>query len=114
YYNTNINSYRGFCFYSAMDGNDSLKKTWSVARSKAYYGSKLHFMRSYYDSTLFEDGWTIDMLDDGSDKNFTKIMAVYDSSYYNLITYTRDSITYTRDSLRIDTVIHKVPTGSVD
>ncbi len=114
YYNTNINSYRGFCLYAEMDGTDSLKKAWSRVRSKAYYGSKLHFMRSYYDSTVLEDGWTIDMLDDGSVKNFTKILDVYDSSYYNLITYTRDSITYTRDSIRIDTVVHQVLTGSVD
>jgi hypothetical protein len=114
YYNTHTDSYRGFCLYSEMDGNDSLKKSWSAARSKAYYGSKLQFMRSYYDSTLQEDDWAIDMLDDGSDKNFTRIMDVYDSSYYNLITYTRDSITYTRDSIRIDTVIHQVLTGSVD
>jgi hypothetical protein len=97
-----------------MDGSDSLKKAWSSERSKAYYGSKLQFMRSYYDSTLLEDGWAIDMLDDGSDKNFTRIKDVYDSSYYNLITYTRDSITYIRDSIRIDTVVQQVPTGSVD
>ena len=126
YYNTSINSYRGYCLYSEMDGSDSLKRVWSKARSKAYYGSKLHFMRSYYDSTLLEDDWTIDMLDDGSDKKFTKIMDVYDSSYYNLISYTRDSITYTRtsftytrdsvtiDSIRIDTVVHQVLTGTVD
>ncbi len=126
YYNTNINSYRGFCLYSEMEGTDSLKRVWAMARSKAYYGSKLHFMRSYYDSTLLEDDWTIDMLDDGSDKNFTKVADVYDSSYYNLITYTRDSIIYTRnsitytmdsitrDSIRIDTVVYQVLTGLVD
>ncbi|HMK25765.1 MAG TPA: carboxypeptidase-like regulatory domain-containing protein [Chitinophagaceae bacterium] len=126
YYNTNINSYRGFCLYSEMEGNDSLKKVWSAARAKAYYGSKLHFMRSYYDSTLAEDGWAIDMLENVNDKNFTKITNVYDSSYYNLITYTRDSITYTRnnitytrdsitmDSVRIDTVVQQVLTGAVD
>ena len=126
YYNTNINSYRGFCLYSEMNGNDSLKRVWTMARSKAYYGSKLHFMRSYYDSTLLEDDWTIDMLDEGSDKNFTRVTDVYDSSYYNLIAYTRDSIAYTRnsitytkdsitrDSIRIDTVVHQVLTGAVD
>ncbi len=125
YYNTDINSYRGFCLYTEMNGSDSLKRVWTMARSKAYYGSKLHFMRSYYDSTLLEDGWTIDMLDEGSDKNFTRV-TVYDSSYYNLIAYTRDSITYTRnsitytkdsitrDSIWIDTVIHQVLTGATD
>jgi hypothetical protein len=126
YYNTNINSYRGFCLYAEMEGNDSLKRVWSAARAKAYYGSKLHFMRSYYDSTLAEDGWAIDMLENVNDKNFTKIKDVYDSSYYNLIPYTRDSITYTRnsiaytrdsitlDSIRIDTVVQQVLTGAVD
>jgi hypothetical protein len=126
YYNTNINSYRGYCLYTEMEGSDSLKRIWSKARSNAYYGSKLQFMRSYYDSTVLEDGWTIDMLDEGSDKNFSKIMNVYDSSYYNLIAYTRDSIEYvrnsitytrdsiTRDSIRVDTVVYKIPTGSVD
>ena len=126
YYNSNINSYRGFCLYSEMNGNDSLKRVWAKARLNAYYGSKLHFMRSYYDSTVLEDGWTIDMLDEGSDKKFTKVTNVYDSSYYNLIAYTRDSITYTRntitytldsitrDSIRIDTVVHRVLTGTVD
>jgi hypothetical protein len=97
-----------------MNGNDSLKRAWSKARLKAYYGSKLQFMRSYYDSTLQDDGWTIDMLDERSDKNFTKIRDVYDSSYYNLIAYTRDSITYIRDSVKIDTVVHRVLTGTVD
>jgi hypothetical protein len=126
YYNTNINSYRGYCLYTEMDGIDSLKRVWSKARSNAYYGSKLQFMRSYYDSTLLQDGWTIDILDEGSDNNFSKIMDVYDSSYYNLITYTRDSITYirnsitytrdsiTRDSIRVDTVVHQVLTGTID
>jgi CarboxypepD_reg-like domain len=115
YYNTNINSYRGFCLYSEMEGSDSLKKVWSAARANAYYGSKLQFMRSYYDSTLAEDGWAIDMLANVNDKNFTKITDVYDSSYYNIIPYTRDSITYlVRDSIRTDTVVHQVLTGAAD
>jgi len=114
YYNTSINTYRGFCLFTEMEGADSLKKEWSKARSKAYYGSKLHFMRSYYDSTLVEDGWIIDMLEEGSDKKFSKVKDVYDSSYYNLITYTRDSITYIVDSIRTDSVIHQVLTGQVD
>ncbi|HEV7782971.1 MAG TPA: carboxypeptidase-like regulatory domain-containing protein [Chitinophagaceae bacterium] len=115
YYNTSINLYRGYCLYTEMEGNDSLKRVWSKNRSKAYEGSKLHFMRSYYDSTLVEDGWVIDMLDEKNDKKFSKIKDVYDSSYYLVIPYTRDSlITYRRDSITIDTVIQQVPTGQVD
>ncbi len=116
YYNaTNISSYRGYCLYSEMEGNDSLKRVWSAARAKTYAGSKMQFMRSYYDSTLKEDGWIIEILDEGNTNKFSKV-DMYDNSYYNLITYTRDSITYTRDSIGtvIDSVIHPVATGQVD
>ncbi len=124
YYTTDINLYKGYCLYTEMQGDDSLKKLWTTARAKAYTGSKLHFMRSYYDSTLLEDGWIIDMLDVNSDRKFSKVKDVYDSGYYNLITYTRDSIAYTKDSIgidsannviyRTDSVIHQVMTGQVD
>jgi len=124
YYNNDLSLYRGYCLYSEMEGEDSLKRVWKAARTKTYAGSKLQFMRSYYDSTLVEDGWIIDMLDAGSDTKFSKVNDVYDNSYYNLIPYTRDSITYTRDSIgtdsvntviyRIDSVIHQVMTGQVD
>ena len=36
HYNTDINSYRGFCLYSEMEGDDSLKKVWAANREKAY------------------------------------------------------------------------------
>jgi len=82
YYTTNISSYRGYCLYSEMEGNDSLKKAWTANRSKVYYGSKLHFMRSYYDSTLSEDGYVIDMLDENNDTKFNKVTDPYDTLYY--------------------------------
>ena len=85
FYNTNINSYRGFCLYTEMDGEDSLKKVWAANREKAYYGSKLHFMRSYYDSTLVEEGFIIDMLDEVNDKKFNAIKDVYDTLYYGAL-----------------------------
>lgn len=105
YYNTNINLYRGYCLYTEMDGTDSLKKAWTVSRAKAYDGSKLQFMRSYYDSTLTEDGWLIDMLDETDDKKFNKIKDVYDTAYYGAMDSTlqieiwyprKISITYTK------------------
>jgi hypothetical protein len=116
YYNTDVSSYRGYCFFTEMEGGDSLKLVWQKSRSLTYYGSRLHFMRSYYDSTLIEDGWIIDMLDENSKGKFNKVTDVYDSSYYNLITYTRDSIAYTRDSTGeiMDSTIHQVMTGKVD
>lgn len=91
YYNTNINSYRGYCLYSEMEGNDSLKKIWTSGREKAYYGSKLQFMRSYYDSTLTEDGWAIDMLDENNETKFNKITDPYDTLYYGALDSTLEA-----------------------
>ncbi|PZR24941.1 MAG: hypothetical protein DI535_20025 [Citrobacter freundii] len=84
-YNTNISSYSGFCLYSELNGSDSLKQVWAKAREKAYLGSKLHFMRSYYDSTLKEDGFTIDLLDENDATKFTRITNPYDTTYYGAL-----------------------------
>ncbi len=105
YYNTNINSYRGFCLFSEMEGDDSLKKVWAKNRENAYYGSKLHFMRSYFDSTVTEEGFMIDMLDEVNDKKFNAVKDVYDTLYYGALDSTMQieiwypgklSITYIR------------------
>ncbi len=85
YYGSNINSYRGYCLYSEMDGSDSLKNVWASARKNAYEGSRMHFMRSYYDSTVLEDGWIIDMLDENNDKKFRKVVDPYDTLYYGAL-----------------------------
>ncbi len=82
YYNTDLSSYRGYCFFTEMNGSDSLKAIWVAARKEAYYGSKLQFMRSYFDSTLKEDGWKIEMLGENSKTKFNKIEDPYDTLYY--------------------------------
>jgi len=107
YYNTNSSIYRGYCLYSEMEGTDSLKKVWSQARKKAYEGSRLHFMRSFYDSTLTEEGWIVDLLDEKDDKKFNKIPNIYDSAYYS-------SFVNSRDSLGLDSVLYRVPAGPVE
>jgi hypothetical protein len=105
YYTTNINSYRGYCLFSEMEGSDSLKKIWAAARNKAYEGSRMHFMRSYYDSSVVEDGWIVDLLDENNDKKFNKVKDVYDTLYYGAMDSTlqveiwyprKISVTYTK------------------
>ncbi len=105
YYNTDLYLYRGYCLFAAMDGTDSLKKIWTANRAKTYEGSKMQFMRSYYDSTLKEDGWIIDMLDANSDKKFSKVTDPYDTTYYGSLDSTMQieiwyprmiSVTYTK------------------
>ncbi len=105
YYNNQVNLYRGYCLFTQMEGPDSLQQRWTRARSRAFAGSKLQFMRSYYDSTLAEDGWIIDMLDENDDKKFNKVTNPYDSLYYGALDSTMQieiwyprkiSITYTK------------------
>jgi len=104
YYGTNSSIYRGYCLFNELEGTDSLKQVWTAARKKAYLGSKLHFMRSYYDSTLAEDGWIIDLLDEKNENKFNKVTDPYDSTYYGALDSTMQievwyprkiSITYT-------------------
>ena len=93
-----------------MEGGDSLKKVWTAARKYTYQGSKLQFMRSYYDSTVAEDGWIIDLLDEKDDKKFNKVKNVYDTAYYNIVMNIADSI-------GADSVLYKVlagPSGDVE
>jgi hypothetical protein len=68
-----------------MEGNDSLKRIWNNARRNTYQGSKLQFMRSYYDSTLTEDGWIIDLLDEKNTTKFLKVTNPYDTLYYGAL-----------------------------
>jgi hypothetical protein len=105
FYNTSINSYRGYCLYSEMEGTDSLKRVWTSNRKNAYYGSRLQFMRSYYDSTLVEDGWTLGMMDEKDEDKFFKVNNPYDTTYYGAIDSSTEveiwyprkiSVTYTK------------------
>ncbi len=90
YYETFINSYRGFCLYTAMDGSDSLKKVWNKNRANAYFGSRLQFTRSYYDSTLKEDGFSVGLLDETDPTKFIPVTDPYDTSYYGVLDSTKE------------------------
>jgi len=94
YYKTQISSYRGYCFFSEMDGSFSEQRTWSENRKKAYYGSKLQFMRSYYDSTLSDDNFEIALLDSTNDKRFTTVQNPYDTTYYTVYDSTHEVEVY--------------------
>ncbi len=104
YYSSNNSIYRGYCLFTELDGTDSLKSAWAIARKKAYEGSRLHFMRSYYDSTLIEEGWMIDLLDEKNTKKFNKVTNVYDSAYFNFVLNEKDSI-------GTDSMLYKIIAG---
>jgi hypothetical protein len=105
YYKTDINSYRGQCLYRAMQGTPKEETQWAQNRRTAYNGSRLHFLRAYYDSTLKEEGFTVDLLSSTNAKKFDRLTNPYDTSYYLVDDSTADvelwfpvkaSITYTK------------------
>lgn len=107
HYKKELCSYTGFCFYEEKTGSEDSAKLWTKNRKKAYYGSRLHFMHSYYDSTLTEAGFVIALLDAKDDKKFIMITEPYDTSWYNAVDsagetdiyFTRRiSITYTKQT----------------
>lgn len=94
YYKTQVSSYRGYCFFSEMEGSFSEQKTWSENRKRVYYGSKLQFMRSYYDSTLSDDNFEIALLDSNNDKKFSPVQNPYDTAYYEVDDSTKEAEVY--------------------
>lgn len=82
FFGNGINSYRGFCFFSEMDGTEEEKMLWKQNREQAYLGSRLHFIRSYFDSSLSENGFTVDMLSKTKANKFDRLTNPYDSVYY--------------------------------
>ncbi|MFM7671517.1 MAG: carboxypeptidase-like regulatory domain-containing protein [Bacteroidota bacterium] len=81
YYNTQYFLYRGYSFYTELSGDDSSRSQWARNRQFAYRGSRLQFMHNYYDSTLQENGWVVDLLEQNSEIKFAKIDP-YDTTYY--------------------------------
>ena len=104
-YKTDICSYRGLGFYEEKTGTADSIKLWKKNRQKAYLGSRLHFMHSYFDSSLTEAGYIIAMLDKEDDKKFNRINEPYDTTWYtpadsvseiDIYFPSRISITYTK------------------
>ena len=62
-YNTDVSTYSGYPFFQELEGTPEQKELWKNARVIAYNGSRLHFMRSWYDSTLEEEGFALELVD---------------------------------------------------
>jgi len=104
-YKTDLCSYRGFAFYQERTSTEDSMKLWKENRKRSYLGSRLHFMHSYFDSSLSEAGFIISLLDSEDDKKFTRITEPYDTAYYtpadsvneiDIYYPRRVSITYTK------------------
>ncbi len=78
-YKTNISQYTGDPFFMEIDTTDEAKEQFRKNRIRTYMGSKLHFMRAYYDSVLTSEGFVIEAL---NDTGAVEINDPYDSTYF--------------------------------
>lgn len=82
-YNTNISQYTGYPFFQEIDSTTAAAETWKKNRSRTYLGSRLHFMRTLYDSTAIEEGFIVEKMDeDPSSIKGTIIHKLYDGEQY--------------------------------
>ncbi len=87
-YTTQFSSYIGVAFYTEMDSTAAARQQWKTNREKAYFGSRLHFMRCYFDSTLKENGFVLEQIGVDSISGKMKISTLenpYDASIYSLV-----------------------------
>jgi len=82
-YGNGIATFSGFPLFEEMQGTDAEKATWKTNREKAYYGSRMHFMRSWYDSTLIDEGYAIQKMENVNAVDGIQIVNPFDSSFYH-------------------------------
>ena len=98
-YGSGLTQYTGFPFFEELTGTPEDSMKWVANREKAYYGSILHFMRCYYDSTLGENGYKLELVDNGNKTR--KINNPYDSLIYNQVEETHDVELHFPSKLRV-------------
>jgi hypothetical protein len=85
-YGSDISTYSGYPFFEEMEGTAEQKQGWNKNRSTAYNGSRLHFIRSWYDSTLLQEGFRIEWVDTTQKTLVTlPVENVYDSVHYAVV-----------------------------
>jgi hypothetical protein len=82
YYKTDISSYRGTCFFTEKTASMPQELLWKKNRQKAYYGSRMQFMRGVYDSTITKDGFTVSLMNEGDAGTFAKLPNPLAPDYY--------------------------------
>jgi len=90
HYDTHISSYTGYPLFEELTGTTDQQEIWKKNRYLAYIGSRLHFMRSWYDSTLKDEGFEIETLDSANPEKGTELENPYDSGFYSLDSATVD------------------------
>ncbi len=82
-YNSNISQYTGYPLFEEIDTTEEVSTQWIKNRARTYLGSRLHFMRSFYDSLVEEEGFVVEKMTGGpKSTKGTAIENLYDSTIY--------------------------------
>ena len=81
-YSNNISSYSGYPLFEELQGTPQQQDGWKRSRFSAYTGSRLHFMRCWYDSTLKEEGFVLESADSSAPDKMVPLKDPYDPRLY--------------------------------
>ncbi|ULQ52287.1 carboxypeptidase-like regulatory domain-containing protein [Flavihumibacter fluvii] len=84
-YASQVSTFSGYPFFEEMTGTPEQEAKWTINRNRAYRGSKLHFMKSWYDKAIQQQGFALEKVNPEA-KNFeaTPVNDYYDTSFYQL------------------------------
>jgi hypothetical protein len=83
-YNTNVCTYTGYPLFEEMQGTPEQQDGWKQNRLYSYAGSRLHFIRSWYDSTLDDEGFVLELPDSNDNSKMKRIANPYDPRFYSV------------------------------
>jgi hypothetical protein len=86
-YSSSITQYTGSPLFQEMDSTEEVKAQWKKNRARTYLGSRMHFMRSFYDSTLAKQGFIVEKLNDDPQS----VKGTFITNFYNEQDYLADS-----------------------
>jgi hypothetical protein len=78
-----VSSYTGYPLFEKLQGTPEQEATWKDNRLSSYTGSRLHFIRSWYDSTLKYEGFVLELADSSTHNKMTTIEDPYDRQFYS-------------------------------
>lgn len=81
-YSSTISQFTGYPLFAEIDTTEEVKTQFLKNRARTYLGSRLHFMRSLYDSTVTEDGFIVEKLSGPKNSHSTLIDDIYNSEQY--------------------------------
>ncbi len=81
-YGSNVGSYTGYPLFEELRGTPEQQDGWKENRLYSYSGSRLHFIRSWYDSTLDQEGYVLELADSNDNTKTKRIDNPYDSKFY--------------------------------